>query len=92
MTTRKTDTTRQKTRNLRESDLAEELMGRNSLQGDDQANVRNERQVQPDVRQEADDVVESFRKRDKHYRARTDLNKGATRSHDDERDDGPDQT
>jgi hypothetical protein len=58
-----------------QSDLAPEIMGRNALQGDDQANVRNERKARPDVRQKADDVVESFEKLDKDTRARTDLGK-----------------
>ena len=56
-----------------------ERMGRNSLQGDDQKSVRNERQSQPDERGQADDMDESFDKLDKVERARTDLNKGARR-------------
>lgn len=65
--------------NLTETDLAQDKMGRNSLQGDDQNSVRNERQAVPDPKQEADDVKESFRKLDKDERARKDLNKGATK-------------
>ena len=61
---------------LTRSDIASDEMGRNSLQGDDQANVRNERQAVPDVKTETDGVVESFRKRDKDKRAREDLGKG----------------
>lgn len=65
-----------------ETDLAQEKMGRNSLQGNDQESVRNQRHAVPDVRQEADGVIESFEKLDKHERARRDLGKGATRTHD----------
>ncbi|MCO6389355.1 hypothetical protein [Aliihoeflea sp. 40Bstr573] len=64
------------TRRLTETDLASERMGRNKLQGDDQANVQNERRAVPDVTQETDDVVESFEKLDKDKRAREDLGKG----------------
>lgn len=69
-----------KTAELSESDLAQERMGRNSLQGNDQENVRNERHAMPEGKRLPDDnVEESFRKMDKEVRARTDLNKGATR-------------
>lgn len=61
---------------LTRSDIASGEMGRNSLQGDDQANVRNERHAVPDVKTEADGVIESFRKLDKDVRAREDLGKG----------------
>ncbi|WP_173931423.1 hypothetical protein [Chelativorans sp. Marseille-P2723] len=61
---------------LRESDLDADRMGRNSLQGDDQENVRNERQSQPGMRGEPDEIIESFEKMDKDKRARTDLGKG----------------
>jgi len=64
---------------LSEGDLDSDRMGRNRLQGDDQQSVRNERQAQPDERQEADEMEDSFRKLDKDARARTDLGKGATR-------------
>ena len=66
--------------NLSETDLAQDRMGRNSLQGDDQDNVRNQRKAVPDVKKETDGVLESFRKLDKDVRARTDLGKGARRS------------
>lgn len=62
-----------------ESNLAQERMGRNSLQGDDQLSVRNERHAVPDVKPDADDIIESFEKRDKDKRAREGLNKGARR-------------
>ena len=61
---------------LTRSDIASDEMGRNSLQGDDQANIRNERQAVPDVKTETDGVIESFRKLDKNVRARKDLGKG----------------
>ncbi len=64
-------------RRLTESDLASERMGKNSLQGEDQLSVRNERKAMPDERLETDDPIESFRKVDKHKRAVTDLAKGA---------------
>lgn len=58
------------------TDLSQDIMGRNSLQGDDQSNVRNQRQAQPDVKQTTDGVIESFKKLDKDVRAKTDLGKG----------------
>lgn len=57
------------------TDLASERMGRNKLQGNDQANVPNERKAVPDVKQETDGVVESFEKLDKNKRAHEDLGK-----------------
>ncbi|MGN6552016.1 MAG: hypothetical protein ACTHJ3_19280 [Pararhizobium sp.] len=57
--------------------FAQDRMGRNSLQGDDQANVHNQRQDQPDAKDEADeDVLESFEKLDKDVRAERELGKG----------------
>ena len=68
-----------KPEDLRETDLAQDKMGRNKLQGNDQASVRNERQDMSEGKREPDqDIEESFRKMDKDVRARTDLNKGAT--------------
>ncbi len=61
---------------LSETDLAQDKMGDNSLQGDDQANVRNQRHAVPDVRKDADDVIPTFEKLDKHVRAKRDLGKG----------------
>lgn len=61
---------------LSQADLAADEMGDNSLQGDDQANVRNERHAVPDTRTEADGVIESFDKLDKDKRAEKDLGKG----------------
>lgn len=64
------------------ADLAQDIMGNNSLQGNDQANVRNQRQAVPDVKLETDGVVESFEKLDKDVRAREDLGKGNRYSED----------
>lgn len=66
---------------IRETDLAQQRMGKNRLQGDDQSNVRNERHAVPDVKTEPDDdVIETFEKLDKDKRAREDLNKGVRKS------------
>jgi hypothetical protein len=62
---------------LTDSDFADDKMGRNSLHGDDQASVRNQRHDQPDAKRDADGVLESFVKMDKETRARKDLGKGA---------------
>ncbi|MCX2723933.1 hypothetical protein [Roseibium salinum] len=68
-------------RDVRETDLAQQRMGKNRLQGDDQSNVRNERHAVSDVKQEPDDdVIETFEKLDKDKRAREDLNKGVRKS------------
>lgn len=61
---------------LRETDLANQKMGDNDLNANDQSNVRNQRHAQPDAKREADDVIESFEKMDKDVRAREDLGKG----------------
>lgn len=61
---------------IKRADLAADEMGNNSLQGDDQANVRNQRRAVPDAKTKADDVIESFEKLDKEVRARKDLGKG----------------
>ncbi|AKI00383.1 hypothetical protein IMCC20628_01669 [Hoeflea sp. IMCC20628] len=63
---------------LNEADLAQDKMGDNSLQGDDQANVRNQRHAVPDVKQDPDaSVIESLEKMDKDVRAERELGKGA---------------
>ena len=67
---------------LTRADIASDEMGRNSLQGDDQEDVRNERRAVPDAKTEADDIVESFKKLDKDKRAREDLGKGNRYSRD----------
>ena len=64
------------------SDLAQDEMGNNQLQGDDQENVRNQRHAVPNVKTEADGVIESFEKLDKDERAKADLGKGNIRSED----------
>ncbi|GHA18244.1 hypothetical protein GCM10007989_11910 [Devosia pacifica] len=58
-----------------EFDLASDIKGRNSLQGDDQLNVPDQRQAQADAKGETDGVIESFEKLDKEERARRDLGK-----------------
>ena len=57
---------------LTEAELAEDKMGKNRLQGEDAEKKHNERQAQPDRKLEADDVIESFKKLDKDYRANQD--------------------
>ena len=59
-----------------EATIDNDRMGRNSLQGNDQEDVRNERQTQPDSKRTTDSVIESFEKLDKDVRAERDLNKG----------------
>jgi len=61
---------------LGETDIANERMGRNSLQGNDQSNVHNQRQAVPDVKLDTDGVIEGLEKLDKDHRAKTDLGKG----------------
>lgn len=58
-----------------ETDLAQDKMGDNDLQANDQRNVRNQRETVPDVKKETDGVVESFEKLDKDVRAKRDLGK-----------------
>jgi hypothetical protein len=65
-----------KARHIKEHDLAQDRMGNNSLQGEDQRRVRNQRHAVPDAKSDADDVIESFNKLDREKRARTDLGKG----------------
>ena len=67
-----------KTPRLTESDLAQDKMGDNSLLGDDQANVRNQRRAVPDVKKKPDaGVIDSLEKMDKDVRADKELGKGA---------------
>ena len=61
---------------VRESDLANQKMGDNQLQGDDQLNVRNQRHAVPDQKQETDGIIEGLEKLDKDVRAERDLGKG----------------
>lgn len=58
-----------------EFDLSTDIKGRNSLQGRDQENFRNQRQAQAEAKGETDDLMESFEKLDKDERARRDLGK-----------------
>lgn len=63
---------------MTETDLANDIKGRNALQGDDQSNVHDQRLAVPDPRQEADaDPVESAKLLDDDERARRELMKGA---------------
>jgi hypothetical protein len=59
-----------------ENDLAQDKMGNNQLQGDDQSNVRNQRHSVPDTKTETDGIIESLEKLDKDVRATRDLGKG----------------
>lgn len=78
-TEKKSEETKRKVRSntdLTETDLAQDKMGRNALQGDDQLSVRNERKAVPHVKQETDSIIESLEKTDKDVRAERDLGKG----------------
>lgn len=48
---------------------ADEIAGRNSLQGNDQENVHNERQAQADATGETEGLIESFEKTQKQREA-----------------------
>jgi len=62
---------------LTEAELADEIMGNNQLQGNDQRSVRNQRHAVPDAKLEPDaDPVESAKMLDKDARARAELGKG----------------
>lgn len=67
---------------VKRADLAQDIMGKNSLQGNDQLSVRNQRHAQPDAKTETDGVIESFEKLDKDVRAQEDLGKGNRHSKD----------
>ena len=54
---------------LDQYDLAADIKGDNDLQGNDQSNVPNQRQAQAEARGETDELMESFKKLDKTYRA-----------------------
>lgn len=79
-TTRKPKTRSLKVHEIGEEDLAQDVMGKNTLQGDDQLNVHNERQAVPGVKAEADDLMETYEKSDKDVRAKRDLGKGRRHS------------
>ncbi|WAJ29552.1 hypothetical protein [Antarcticirhabdus aurantiaca] len=55
---------------ITETDLAQERMGNNQIQGNDQENVHNQRQAVPDVKTETEGVVESFENMDPETRAK----------------------
>jgi hypothetical protein len=61
---------------ITQTDLAQDIMGNNQLQGNDQLSVDHSRRAVPDVKQDTDGLIESFEKLDKDVRARTDLGKG----------------
>jgi hypothetical protein len=61
---------------LDEFDLASDIMGKNSLQADNQDDHVNQRQAQAGATGETDSVIESFEKLDKHIRAERNLGKG----------------
>ena len=66
-----------KSGSITETDLAADIMGRNSLQGDDQERVLNERKSVPGVKREADgSIEETLQKSDKHVRATAEMGKG----------------
>ena len=74
---RRPEATSDPDRPIGETDIASDVMGRNSLQGDDQENVHNQRHAVPDAKLEPDaDPVESARMTDKDARAKAELNKG----------------
>lgn len=57
---------------LDEFDLADRLKGDNDMKGLDQAQAPSERAAEPGSRDEPWDLLESFKKADKGYRARSD--------------------
>lgn len=64
-----------------ETELSSDIMGNNQLQGDDQANVHNQRRAVPDAKLTPDSgPVESAQMLDKDERARRELGKGARHS------------
>lgn len=60
---------------LDEFDLAADLKGRNSLHGDDQGNIHNQRQEQAGATGETEGLIESFENADKQVRARREAEK-----------------
>ncbi len=61
---------------LDEFDLAADRQGDNSLAGDDQLSVPNQRYAQADGTGKADELIESFRKLDPRYRAEAERQQG----------------
>lgn len=76
---------------LEDDDFAADKMGRNSLQGDDQTHVHNQRHDQADTNADADDVLGSFEKMDKDVRAEKDLNKGRRHTEEGKKAGGPER-
>jgi hypothetical protein len=70
-------------------DFSDDLQGRNSLQGEDQSRVRNQRHAVPGVKRQAEDVLESFEKSEAHEQARRDA--GVARDQDGEQRAGGDK-
>lgn len=67
-----------KTSRLTETDLAEDKMGDNSLQGNEQANVHNQRKAVPNAKRQPDrSLIETLENMDKDVRADRELGKGA---------------
>ena len=64
---------------LDELDLASEIKGKHSLHGDGSRHM-NERQAEAEADPDADDLLESFKKTDKHYRAETEQLRPAGKS------------
>jgi hypothetical protein len=54
---------------LDEDDFASEIKGRNSLQGEDQGRVHNQRTTLPNEKREAEGLIESFENMDPGTRA-----------------------
>ena len=75
-TTTKSPQSRKTASDLTETDFAQERMGNNELQGNDQEDVRNQRHAVPDVTTAAEGVVESFENMDPETRAKREKNRG----------------
>lgn len=83
MAKQKTSTRAPDAHTVTEADIAQDVMGNNSLQGEDQSSVRNQRWEVPNVKIEPDEsIVETLEKSDKHVRAKRDLGKGRRHSPD----------
>ena len=55
---------------ITQTDLANEQMGNNQLQGNDQESVRNQRHAVPGAKVKAEGVIESFENMDPKVRAK----------------------
>ena len=64
---------------LDEFDLASDIKGKHSLHGEGNRHM-NERQEQAEANPDADELLESFKKTDKHYRAESEQLKPAGKS------------